>query len=641
MNYLSTTTRCGLFSAFISTFVLPVTSVLADSQIADATTLPPLVISATRNPTSVKEVASSITVITAADIERKQQRTLTNILRDVPGLYLVQAGGPGSPTSIFMRGTNSNHIKVIVDGIDVSDPSTPNGSFDYAHMLTNDIEQIEVLRGPQSGLYGSDAIGGVILITTKKGNGVPRLSGSVEAGSFGTFNQSAALSGSSDKFNYAFNADHYRSTDVQVTPENLVPAGGVRFGNIYDNKTFSTKLGVGLTDNFDVGLVARYVDTDLRYTGDDYSTFPATPAQFQSLSQTNQTYARGTAHLALFDGVFDQTVGFGYTNDRRADSSPVGAPSSVNTGTRYKGDWLGNVRLMEGQMLTLGAEYQRDEMKTQTDSVDNSNRAATIQLQSAFGDSLFSTISVRYDDNKAFGGKTTFRIAPAYLIQSTGTKLKASVGTGFKAPTLSQLFVDYPLFGFFANPNLRPEESLGYDFGFEQAVPVLKTEFGATWFQNDIKDLISNNATFTSYINVAKAETHGLEAFVHVQPLDVLSLRADYTFTIANDETNNFELLRRPRHKATLEATWLATDALSLSSTVLYTSSWVDGNRDFSVQRLKAKGYVTVNLAADYVLNEQFTLFGHIDNLLDREYENPVGFLQPGIGAFAGIRASF
>ncbi len=155
--------------------------------------LPPIVVSPTTIPTPVDQVASSVTVITAGDIQRQQIRTVPDALNTVPGLNVVQSGGPGGQTSVFMRGTNSNHVKVLIDGIDASDPSIANGTFDFAHLLTGDIEQIEVLRGPQSGLYGSDAIGGVISITTKKGEGPPKVKASVEGGSFQTFNQTAGL----------------------------------------------------------------------------------------------------------------------------------------------------------------------------------------------------------------------------------------------------------------------------------------------------------------------------------------------------------------------------------------------------------------------------------------------------------------
>ena len=254
---------------------------------------------------------------------------------------------------------------------------------------------------------------------------------------------------------------------------------------------------------------------------------------------------------------------------------------------------------------------------------------------------MFNTLSVRYDDNDRFGGKVTYRVAPAYVIQDTGTKLKASLGTGFKAPTLSQMFQNFPDFDFFANPNLKPESSVGYDVGVEQAVLNDSVRFGVTYFRNNIKNLIDDNADFTSLVNVGRAVTDGVESFVSYQPVRELEFRLDYTYTQATDEILHQELLRRPKHKAGLNTQWHATSRLSLNATVLSVGSWIDGNRDFSIPRLAAPGYTIVDIAAGYDLTPHWSLTARVDNLFDRHYENPVGFLQPSVGAFAGVRAKF
>src|SRR2546423_823592 len=223
-----------------------------------------VVVSPTATETPIDRVASSVTVITAKDMERDQRRTVPDALATVPGLNVVQSGGPGGLTSVFMRGTNSNHTKVLIDGIDASDPSNPNRSFDLGQLLMSTIQQIEVLRGPQSGLYGADALGGVISIITKKGEGPPRATATIEGGSFGTFNQTAGFSGAQDRINYAFNVAHFRATDVPVTPLELLPPGQKAIGNNYDNMTYSTKLGADVSENLTLNAVARYTDATLR-----------------------------------------------------------------------------------------------------------------------------------------------------------------------------------------------------------------------------------------------------------------------------------------------------------------------------------------------------------------------------------------
>jgi len=614
---------------------------LANLAKAELTDLPDtVVVTATRVPTPEEQIASSVTVVTADDIAARQLQSLPDVLKDVPGLNLVQSGGPGGQTSVFMRGTNSNHTKVLVDGIDVSDPSNPGGAFDFGQFLTQDIQKVEILRGPQSGLYGSDAIGGVINIITKSGSGPAQFNVGVESGSFDTFNQTAALSGSLDQFHYAATVEHFHSGETPVTPLDLLAPGEQRIDDYYDNLTASTKLGFNVSENLDLGLVARYADTHLRLTGENENNFPSDfPESAQSENDTLQSYARATAHLLSFAGGLEQTLGMAYSDIKSSDFDPLFARSDT-FGERVKFDWQGIVKLAADEKLVLGAEHQRDEI-TAPISAGTSIDSGYAELQSSFGDRLFDTISVRYDDNDRFGGKVTYRFAPALLITETDTKLKASIGTGFKAPTLNQLFQSSPAFDFFANPNLKPESSVGWDLGVEQALAADRVRFGVTYFHNNIKNLIDDNADFTTDINVGRAVTQGVESFAFYQPIEALTFRLDYTYTEAMDEIADQELLRRPKHKGSLNAAWQATNRLSLSATVLSVGSWVDGNRDFSISRLNAPPYTTVDVAAAYRLNSTLSVYGRVTNLLDRHYENPVGFLQPGIGAFAGIKMKF
>ena len=595
-----------------------------------------VVITATRLPTPELEIASSVTVVTADDIAARQERTFSELLRDIPGLNVVQEGGSGGLTSVFMRGTNSNHVKVLVDGIDVSDPSNAGAVFDFGQLLTQDIERVEVLRGPQSGLYGSDAIGGGVNVITRAGSGPMKLSASVEGGSFDTFNQGAGISGSQDAFHYSGNVAHLHAGATPVTPLALLLPGEPRNKDYYDNFTASTKLGLDLTRDFDLGLVARYTNTHLRYTGEDFSTFPAFPAAQPSASNTNEYYGRASAHLQSLDGVLNQTLGVAFTRNATATLQPQ-IPETLNTGERVKVDWQGAIKVSGTHTVLLGLEDARDKI---SEPLSASIRIASAyaELQSQLGAHWFSSLNARYDDNNRFGSKGTYRFAPAYLISATGTKLKASVGSGFKAPTLSELFQNFPPF-FFANPNLRPESSVGYDAGIEQGFGADTVRVGATYFHNRIRDLIASDITGTTWANIGRAITRGVESFVAYRPARQLTLRLDYTYTEASDDVLHQELLRRPKHKGNLIATWHASDALLFNLDVLTVSSWVDGNRDFSIPRLEAPGYTTLNLAASFDLSGQLALFGRIDNLLDRRYQNPVGFLRPGFGVFVGIRA--
>jgi len=603
---------------------------------AEADSPDAVVVSATRIATPELQLASSLTVITGDEIEAFQQRSLPEVLQYVPGLNVVRTGGPGGQTTVFLRGTNANHTKVLIDGIDVSDPSSTAGSFDFSQLLTADIERIEVLRGPQSGLYGSDAIGGVINIITRAGAGPAQLTALAEGGSFDTFNQSASLRGSDERFHYSGTIEHFHSGATPVTPLNLLIPGEKRNDDYYDNLSEAMKLSYEAANAVEWGLVARHTDGHLRVTGDDFSSFPSFPAAQQSKTLTSESYARATAHWISPEGFLDQTLGIAYTRKRSSERDP-GGPEVLDAGARTKVDWQGALKLSQSQTLVLGAEHARDSL-SEPRSAGNVIDSGYAELQSQFITGLFTALNARYDANDRYGGKATYRFAPAYVLSGSGTKLKASVGTGFKAPTLNELYVDYLPY-FFANPNLRPETSTGYDVGVEQPLAARAARVGVTYFHNRIRNLIVSDESFTSYANIGRASTRGIESFAAYQPTKQLSLRADYTYTQATDDVLHEELLRRPKHKATLTAAWQPSDVLSVDAAILTISSWLDGNRDFSISPLRAPGYTVVNLALNYSLGAHFALFGRVDNLLDRHYQNPTGFLQPGIGVFAGIRS--
>lgn len=604
-------------------------------QSASPNVLPTLVVSPTSVPTPQEQVASSVTVITAEDLEREQRRTVPDVLATVPGLNVVQGGGPGKQTSVFMRGTESNHTKVLIDGIDASDPSSPSGAFDFANLVTADIERIEVLRGPQSGLYGADAIGGVISIITKKGNGPPKVAAQIEGGSFGTFNQNGSVSGSQGAFDYAFNVNHFRSTGHNNVPSNLFVPGRQNFTDVYDNMTYSTKLGAQLSDSFRVNAVARYTDADL--------DFVVNPGQARTRALTRQLFTRGEAVWSGFDGRFTNYFGVNYSDHWRYNLSP-GAASlpSVFTGDRTKLDWRAVTTILPGHTLITGAEHEISRGSNSTISAENSNTAGYAELQSQFAERVFIASNVRYDNNERFGGHTTYRIAPSVILPGSETKLKASVGTGFKAPSLDELFFDIPAFGFLANPNLRPESSIGYDAGFEQPLFNNRVRFGATYFQNDIKDLINFqfNPDFTgTLINIDRARTSGIETFASAQVTSTVRVRVDYTHTDAIDLATNLQLLRRPKEKVSATAVWNAMDNLTLSGTILHVGESVDAARVAPfVNRPILPAYTVVNLAGDYRVDQHLKIFARVDNLFDLRYENPYGFQRPGLGVYGGFR---
>lgn len=615
-----------------------------------------MVTSPTGVPTPEDEVASSVSVVTAAEIERKQLRTLPEVLESLPGLNVVQTGGPGGQTSVFIRGTNSNHVKVLIDGIDAGDPSTPNGAFDFGQMLATDLARVEVLRGPQSGLYGSDAIGGVISVTTKKGEGPAKTFGFAELGAFGTFNQAVALSGSAEKLSYSFNVTHVSSTDTPVTPADIVPLGYPRNPNAYDNWTYSTRLDYEMSDTFAVNFVARYIDSQLSFTPDIYPppTYAGIPAPERSTSYASMFFTKGEGVWKALDGALETTFGVSAMTSSRPTDGPNPGVNGDYTGDRQIYYLRSLYTFAPAQNVLAGVERRNESMTSETAytqmDATTGNTGVYAEYQGQFFERFFLAANVRYDSDDTFGDHTTWRIAPALLFPETGTKLKASYGTGFKAPTLYQLYAPY-----YGNPDLKPEESTGYDAGFEQEFLKGRLAFGATWFHNDIANLISYDPVTYQNVNISNATTRGAEVFVAVKLTDTLKVRADYTYT---DVTGYFPPgqpfgaacaplsptscipLRRPNDKVSVSVNWQASDKLDLTATLIYVSSWWDIER-LTSNYVDQPGYTIVNIAANYAFNEHATLFGRIDNLFDETYENPNGFLAPGFGAFAGLKLTY
>jgi len=390
------------------------------------------VVTATRVPTPLNQVASSITVIDRAEIEARQLRSLSDILATVPGLNVVRAGGLGAQTSLFTRGTESNHAKILLDGIDIADTSTPGGVTDLGKLVSADIARVEVLRGPQSGLYGSDAIGGVVNIITRAGQGPLTLDASAEAGSFDTTNQSAAISGTEGSLQYRATLSHDHAGATPVTPLNLLPPGQVRNDDYFDNVTAGAKLGLDVAPGFDLGLTARWSQSLSKVTGDafDFVTFASFPAPLRT-RVAGQTWAsRGTAHWNL--GWLDQTLGFAYSSGQTRTDDPNNGPGA-NSGDRVKLDWQGNVVLGEDHLLVLGAETARDAVHLPL-SAGYTTNAGFAELNSDFGHGIYTSASLRYDSNSQFGDKLTWRIAPSVAIGETGFRLKGSAGTAGQRP---------------------------------------------------------------------------------------------------------------------------------------------------------------------------------------------------------------
>jgi vitamin B12 transporter len=415
---------------------LPETTVVGQpdpSAASDAGRASETVVTPTRTETDTSRVGSSLTVVTREQILQSGQTSVLEVLRSVPGLNVVQQGAPGGLTSIFMRGANSQQTKVLLDGIPLNDPSNASRLFDFSTLTVDNIERIEVLRGPQSTLYGSDAIGGVINIITVRGEGPLAVRASVLGGSFGTHREGASASGGKGPWHYAFGASYLDSDGFSSAAEWL----GNTEDDGYENATFSGRFGFVPGELIDLDYVFRYTDADAEI--DDFDFFTGLPIDnFRRRNLTDQFFQRVQLTSALWDGMVESIVGYSLTDYERIDTDSGPFLDPLFLGQARKVDWQGNVLLMEDNTFTLGVDYYQEEASTTTVPELAQNLASVyLQDQIGIGDRWFTTIGFRWDDHNRAGNAQTYRFTTVYQLWETDTAFRGTIGTGFRAPSLA------------------------------------------------------------------------------------------------------------------------------------------------------------------------------------------------------------
>jgi vitamin B12 transporter len=603
-----------------------------------------IVVTATKLETPVKEVGSSITVITGEQIEKMQKTSVLEVLRTVPALDVNQSGGPGGATSILIRGAKSEHTLVIMDGVEMNDPITPGRTFNFAHLSVDNIERIEILRGPQSTLYGSDAIGGVINIITKRGGGTPSAFASLEGGSYNSVREAAGSSGGNEWIQYSMGFSHWNTDGISAASE----GDGNSEQDAYRNTNVYGFLSLEPVDNFDLDFTLRFIDADSN--GDIGYGVGGDDPNYLTLSQ--QLLFRSQGRLYLFDDIWEQTLGFSftdhdlYTRNDRDEVNPDNYLLSTYQGQILKFDWQNNFYIHDTNIATFGIETEEDKGESTyyeesiygpwTNDFESKSARTTayyLQDQIKLWDSWFTTLGVRVDDHTRFDTEVTYRIATAYLVQQSDTKIKASYGTGFKAPTLLQLY------SYWGNEDLGPEESTGWDFGLEQSVFENRVSVGATYFYNDIDNLI--NFEGATYDNVGEAVMKGVEAFGSIQPTEKLETRFSYTYTNTKDKATAEDLIRRADNKFSFILDYGFREKGNIHLDILYIGERDDMVFDpitYESSRVRLDDYVTVNPAFSYLISERVQMFFRIENLFDRNYEAISGYGAPGISVYGGIK---
>ncbi len=604
--------------------------------------LPEIVVSASRVPLEARAVGSAVTVITGEEMERKQVRVLSDMLREVPGIAISRSGGVGALTQARIRGTEGNHTLVIIDGIEVNDPAAFS-QFYFDDLLAADIERIEVLRGPQSALYGSDAIGGVINIMTRRGRGPVTGSLDLEGGSFGTGSGSAGIRGGGDRHHFSFAGTGFTTSGVSIAPE----SEGNREKDGYRNRTYNAKLGMELLEHLEVELFGRHVDSRVGTDPPGDVEGISRPVDGDAETKTTHWTGRTQLNYSLFDGAWEHKVGAAI-NQKKRDFFTDGPPDRYD-GRKTRFDYQTNVffespALAEAtHSVTFLTEHEKDSQRIRafvdTDD-DVTNRGYTGSYQVGLWERLFLSGSLRHDDNNHFKDATTFRVTAAYLLDGSGTRLHGSYGTGVKNPDLFELF-GYST-GFVANPDLKPERSTGWDMGVEQRLVDDRLSLDLTYFNNRITDLIQGSGNTTDNLD-GTTSIQGLEITVHARITEDLTFSGQYTYTDSED-ADGVELIRRAKHLASANLAYdFLDDRADLGIGIDYNGEQNDnqflGAHPWAT-RVTLDDFVLVHVMASYALRNNVEIFGRIENLLDDDYEEVFGFSNPGIGGFLGIRGT-
>ncbi len=607
-------------------------------------------VTANRIETSVAETATSVSVISRQELERTGKVTVIEALAEVLGLSFTQNGPPGSAASVLIRGSNGEHTKVMIDGVELNDPISPGRTFDMGLLLVDNVERIEIARGPQTPLYGSDAMGGVIHIVTRQEQGPPRFRFSASGGSFGVLTGKADLSGKTGRASYSLGAAALISRGFSAAGtgyEGNSEADGTR------NLHLSGKVGYDLANNISVNLSVRTVGTRLEIDnfGGDFGDDPNNVQNYNALIMGGGVRAllagnRWESKLNLsclrYDRSYDNPVD---------DLHPFESDESTYRSGLFKLDWQNNVFTHETNTLTVGLEYTREQGESDYFSESQfgpyesvfpkeaaKNLGVYFQNRINFGGRLFATFGGRYDHHSRAGGALTFRVAPGVCFPGTGTRFKATLGTGFKSPSLYQLFAPATLFGPVGNEGLEPEKSVAWDAGIEQEFLRGRLILGALYFSNDFKNLIDYDFV-DGYVNILEASTKGGEFFVRARPSEGLELRAGYTLTDAEDGTSGETLLRRPRHKfsAALSSNFARKGQLSVEMIHLGKREdlfWVGA----VPERFTLRACTLVNAVASYDVLPHLQGFVRLDNVLNAEYELVKGFGTPGFAFYGGLR---
>lgn len=573
---------------------------------------------ATGSKINLKDTGQSITVVDASEIQSVQGADLTRLFERLPGLSVARNGGIGSTTSVFVRGADSAHLLVTIDGVRVADMSSPNGGYDFGGLVSGGIGKIELLRGSNSVVWGSDAIGGVMAITSRELNGAEA---SAEYGARNTIDLQGSAGVKRDNYSASLNAGYVRTDGISAA------AAGTE-ADPYRQWFVSGRGRLNLTPDLSLVGSGRYADSKVAF--DSYLFVD--DAEYQTSKQTS-----GRVGLDYQGSAFSLSGGVALANTDRSYFDPTfGAGSSFDAhGRSVRADLTGHVPLPSDFALDFGTDSEWTRYDTTFDTRQTARLSSGHALLGYYGDRLTVAAGVRIDDHSRFGTHWTYG-ANASLQVIGDWRVRASFGQGFKAPTLSELY------GYGGNTALKPETSESYDAGIEKGDRNAVLHFAATYFHRDTTNLISYVYP-AGYFNTGKARAEGFEVEGDVHPSDRLTFRVAYTYVKSTNQTPGNanlgkDLARRPRDVISVSGDWRTP----LHDLALGFDTRMAGNSfDNASNSVRLKSYVVVDARASLPVTSQIDLFGRVENLGNVKYQTAAGYGTPGRSAYIGARTKF
>ena len=627
-------TRRGRYPDILVFAALALVMSLGEAVAQDAVTPPntaEIVVSATRLATPEDETPASVSVITDEDLASKQTERVGDALRQVPGLSVVQSGTAGQLTSVFTRGLRSEHTQVLIDGVPINQGL--QGAFNFADLTVDDIARIEVVRGPQSTVYGPRALAGVIQLFTKQGTETPETSLSVEGGSYDTFRETLSSSGKVGDFDYSLGGSRLDTDNARPNNQYRLSSGVANFGwspnesfrlstlvtySLADIGNPNTVFNPKPLDNFltERWLIAPHLDWKLSDQWEHKLIF-----SYDHERQVNDPNEDGFVGptRALFERL---------TIDYENDFRPVNW-LTFTSGFFFSDVDAGEERPFVSQVFGPQSTFLSDHTR---------ERAVFLQASATPFTGLNLVAGGRYDHFNQFGGIFTYRFAGSYRIAPTNTIVHASVATGFSPPTPQD-----KIFG--NNFALDPEKDLGWEIGVEQRAWGDRVKASATYFHNDLTNLIGFNGQFDT-LNLGAARTQGIETELQIRPMTDLLFSASYTYLDAQNtgsrdisQLPGARLPRRPRNEVYVSGSYLWFGKLRTTAE----AKWVNAREElnFGGPNFDIEDYSFANVAAEYAVNPHLTIFGRIDNLTNEHYSEVFGFPALGRAAYGGVRVSW